>query len=120
MNKVSAIIKTQENLFEEVMKGEQKIQTPTPTNKPPEGSKAGMGEEEKEAAFWQTLHIPSFTREEATGSFRKGSGPTEKEQRSWCGSTALMFVFQEHKERPQGNWESSEQGPGWLETSAAK
>lgn len=78
------------------------------------------GEEEKEATLQQTLHIPSLTHEEATGSSRKGSSPTEKEQRSGCGSTALMFGLQEHKERPQGNWESSEQGPRWQETRAAK
>lgn len=69
------------------------------------------GEEEKEPALQQALHIPSFTHEEANWFSRKGSSPKEKEQRSWCGSTTLALVFQEHKQRPQGNCESSEQGP---------
>lgn len=117
MNKVSAIIKTQENLFEEVTKwgGNPNPNTHKQTTR---RLKNWDGGGRKKAIM--TLHILSFTHEEATGSSRKGSSPTEKEQRSWCGSTALMFVFQEHKERPQGNWESSEQGPGWQETTAAK
>lgn len=47
-----------------------KIQNPTPTNKPPEGSKNEM---EEEKILRQALHILSSTHQEATGPLAKGA-----------------------------------------------
>lgn len=65
------------------------IQTPTPKNKPPEGSKSEMRKEEKEPALQQARHIPFLTHEEATGS--PGKDPVPQQKNKGPGVEALLW-----------------------------
>lgn len=53
---------------------DKNFQNPTPTNKPPEGSKNDGGGK-KEPTLRQALHILSFTHQETTGPPEKEASP---------------------------------------------